>query len=191
MGSCLAGLLFGALKLQTPLHRLLLLGGAATAATTLPLLLVGSIPALAAAVLVAGLFFAPTMIVAMSLVERLVPERRLTEGMAWLLAGLNVGVALGAAASGQVVDEGGAWTGFAVALCAGALVLLVALWGHQRLRAQPHPYPTPRDDGTPEFAISRIRAMSTSSSVAVETSARHPRGGSGRCRSCHCLCRDD
>ncbi|AZY53448.1 MFS transporter [Bordetella avium] len=139
VGSCLAGLLFGALKLQMPLHRLLLLGGLATATTTLPLLLVGSIPALAGAVLVAGLFFAPTMIVAMSLVERLVPERRLTEGMTWLLAGLNVGVALGAAASGQVVDDSGARAGFAVALCAGAIVLLMALWGHQRLRAHDSP----------------------------------------------------
>jgi MFS family permease len=139
VGSCLSGLLFGALKLQTPLHRLLLLGGLATAATTLPLLLVGSVAALAAAVLVAGLFFAPTMIVAMSLVERLVPEHRLTEGMTWLLAGLNVGVALGAAASGQVVDDGGAQAGFTVALCAGAVVLLVALWGHQRLRAHGSP----------------------------------------------------
>ena len=135
LGSCLAGLLFGAHKLQTPLHRLLLLGGLATAVTTLPLLLVGSIAGLAVAVLVAGLFFAPTMIVAMSLVERLVPEHRLTEGMTWLLAGLNVGVALGAAISGQVVDEGGAQAGFIVALCAGALVLLMALWGHQRLRS--------------------------------------------------------
>ncbi|MDF3832268.1 MFS transporter [Cupriavidus basilensis] len=141
VGSCLAGLLFGALKLQTPLHRLLLLGGLATAATTLPLPLVGSIPALAAAVLVAGLFFAPTVIVAMSLVERLVPERRLTEGMTWLLAGLNVGVALGAAASGRVVDNGEARAGFAVALCAGALVLLVAIWGYQRLRAHGSPVP--------------------------------------------------
>lgn len=134
VGSCLAGLSFGALKLRTPLHRLLLLGGAATAVTTLPLLLVGSIPALAVAVLVAGLFFAPTMIVAMSLVERLVPEQRLTEGMTWLLAGLNVGVAMGAAVSGQVVDHGGARAGFSVALCAGALVLLAALWAHLRLR---------------------------------------------------------
>lgn len=139
VGSCVAGLLFGALKLQTPLHRLLLLGGLATAATTLPLLLVGSIAALAVAVLVAGLFFAPTMIVAMSLVERLVPERRLTEGMTWLLAGLNVGVALGAATSGQMVDDGGARAGFTVALCAGAVVLLVALWGHQRLRGHGWP----------------------------------------------------
>lgn len=133
--SCVAGLLFGALKLSTPLHRLLLLCGLATALTTLPLQLAGSIAALTAAVLLAGLFFAPTMIVAMSLVERLVPEQRLTEGMTWLLAGLNVGVALGAAASGRLVDQSGAQAGFMVALGAGGLVLLVVLWGQRRLRA--------------------------------------------------------
>lgn len=58
-GSCLSGVLFGALTLQTPLRRLLLLGGIATAVTTLPLLLVGSIGALAVTVFVAGVFFAP------------------------------------------------------------------------------------------------------------------------------------
>jgi MFS family permease len=136
IGSCVAGLVFGVLKLDTPLHKLLLLGGLATAATTLPLLVVGDIIGLAIAVLVAGLFFAPTMIVAMSLVERIVPESKLTEGMTWLLAGLNVGVAGGAAASGQVVDMWGAQAGFNVALAAGAAVLLVALWGYQRMRAQ-------------------------------------------------------
>lgn len=139
VGSCAAGLVFGAFKVETPLHRLLLLGGLAIAATTLPFLLVGSIPALAGAVLVAGAFFAPTMIVAMSLVERLVPEQRLTEGMTWLLAGLNVGVALGAALSGHVVDGGGARAGFTVALGAGGVVLLVAMWGHRRLRAHGSP----------------------------------------------------
>lgn len=132
--SCVAGLLFGALNLTTPLHRLLLLGGLATALTTVPLQLAGSIAELAGAVLLAGLFFAPTMIVAMSLVERLVPEQRLTEGMTWLLAGLNVGVATGAAVSGRVVDQSGALAGFTVALAAGMLVLAVALWGQQRLR---------------------------------------------------------
>ena len=132
--SCVAGLLFGALNLTTPLHRLLLLGGLATALTTVPLQLAGSIAELAGAVLLAGLFFAPTMIVAMSLVERLVPEQRLTEGMTWLLAGLNVGVATGAAVSGRVVDQSGALAGFTVALAAGTLVLAVVLWGQQRLR---------------------------------------------------------
>ncbi|EEY46063.1 MFS transporter [Vibrio mimicus] len=134
IGSCLAGLLFGALKLKTPMHQLLLIGGLATAATTLPLLLAGNIVGLAGAVFVAGLFFAPTMIVTMSLVERIVPENKLTEGMTWLLAGLNIGVAMGAAVSGQVVDMEGARGGFSVALVAGGAVLLVALWCYRRMR---------------------------------------------------------
>ncbi|MEN5252682.1 MFS transporter [Alcaligenes aquatilis] len=134
LGSCLAGLVFGGLKLNIPLHRLLLVGGLATAATTLPLWLVASVAQLAGAVLLAGLFFAPTMIVAMSLVERVVPEQQLTEGMTWLLAGLNIGVAMGAAASGQMVDQGGASSGFMVALYAAVVIVLLALFSHQRLR---------------------------------------------------------
>ncbi|OLU28194.1 ABC transporter permease [Pseudomonas sp. PA15(2017)] len=139
MGSCAAGLLFGALRPKVSLRVQLLTGAMATAATTLPLMFVGSIPALAAAVLIAGLFFAPTMIVAMTLIERLAPERQLTEGMTWLLAGLNVGVAFGAALSGQIVDQEGAQAGFLLALVAGAGVLLVALrtWMHlQRLETR-------------------------------------------------------
>ena len=133
VGSCAAGLVFGALKLPTALHRLLLLGGLATAVTTLPLLLADSVFGLAAAVLLAGLFFAPTLIVAMSLVERSVPAQQLTEGMTWLLAGLNVGVALGALASGQVVDLLGAKAGYQVAVVAGVAVALVALCSYRRL----------------------------------------------------------
>lgn len=136
IGSCAAGLVFGALKLKTPLYKLLLLGGLATAATTLPLVMAGTIAELAGAVLIAGLFFAPSLIVAMSLVEKIVPERQLTEGMTWLLAGLNVGVALGAAASGHLVDSEGARFGFNLALAAGAAVALVAFWGYRRMREQ-------------------------------------------------------
>lgn len=136
LGSCVAGLLFGAVTLRWPLRRLLLLGGMATALSTLPLLRVDSIAALAVAVLAAGACFAPTMIVAMSIVERLVPAHRLTEGMTWLLAGLNVGVAIGAAAAGQRVDIGGARAGFVVAVAGAALVVLTTLWAHRRLPAQ-------------------------------------------------------
>ena len=115
------------------LQHLLLLGGVATAASTLPLLWVNSITMLASSVLLAGVFFAPTMIVAMALVERIVPKHRLTEGMTWLLAGLYVGVALGAAISGQMVDGYGLRSGFLVALCAGGMVLVIVLWGHYRM----------------------------------------------------------
>ncbi len=126
LGSCTAGLLFGARRVSLPLHRQLLLGGTATALTTLPLLYVTGTVQLALAVLVAGLFFAPTMIVAMSLIERRGPAQRVTEGMTWLLAGLNVGVAAGAAMSGQAVDRIGPHAGFVVALCAGGAVLLTS-----------------------------------------------------------------
>jgi len=137
-GSCLSGVLFGALKLKAPLHRLVLLGGMATALTTVPLLLVGSIGSLVATVLVAGAFFAPTMIVAMSLIEQQVPARQLTEGMTWLLAALNVGVALGAAMSGYGVDAYGTRAGFLLAVTAGGAVLLAAVVAYRQLR--------PRDD---------------------------------------------
>lgn len=134
LGSCLSGLWFGALKLSIPLHRLLLCGGAATALATLPLVWIDSIIILACAVFVAGIFFAPTMIVAMSLVERIVPKHRLTEAMTWLLAGLNIGVALGAASSGQMLDHYGLDYGFSIALGAGAVVFILAIFGYYRLR---------------------------------------------------------
>ncbi|MGY2290396.1 MFS transporter [Pseudomonas sp. SDO528_S397] len=133
IGSCLAGLAFGALKLSLPLPRQFLFCGIATALTTLPLLLVTHIPGLAAAVFVSGLFFAPTLIVSMALVERIVPPSRLTEGMTWLITGLSIGVAIGAASSGWMIDHFGAPSGFWVALGAGAVVLWAAVLGYRRL----------------------------------------------------------
>lgn len=136
-GSCLAGLAYGAVVLSAPFGRQLLWGGLATAVTTVPLLFAGNMSGLALTVLVAGVFFAPTMIVAMSLVERIVPEQQLTEGMTWLLSGLNAGVALGAAVSGKLVDSFGAHSAFGTTLCAGLAVALVAAWVHTRLTASP------------------------------------------------------
>jgi MFS family permease len=134
LGSCISGLWFGALKLSMPLHRLLLCGGIATAIATIPLAWINSIAILTCVVFVAGIFFAPTMIVAMSLVERLVPKHRLTEAMTRLLAGLNIGVALGAASAGQMLDRYGLEYGFLIALGAGAIVFILALFGNYRLR---------------------------------------------------------
>lgn len=133
IGSCLAGLAFGTLKLKAPLPRQFLLCGVATALTTLPLLLVTNIPGLAVAVFISGLFFAPTLIVSMALVERVVPPSRLTEGMTWLITGLSIGVAIGAASSGWMIDHFGAPSGFWVALGAGAVVLGSAVLGYRRL----------------------------------------------------------
>ncbi|PVC84536.1 MFS transporter [Streptomyces sp. CS014] len=127
IGSAGAGLVFGALRLGVPLPRLLLLSTAGTALTTLPLLLVENIATLSAAVFFSGLFFAPTMIVVMGLVEKTVEPAALTEGMTWAITGLSVGVALGASVSGGMVDRFGPSGGFTVALAAGGATVLLAL----------------------------------------------------------------
>ncbi|HCD1612940.1 MFS transporter [Serratia marcescens] len=133
-GSCLAGLIFGAIKLPSPLPRQFLYAAFATALTTLPLLWVHNVLTLAAAMFVAGLFFAPTMIIAMGLVENIVPPSRLTEGLTWMVTGLGVGVALGAALAGLAIDAAGITAGFSVTLTAGLVVLLVAAGGYRLMR---------------------------------------------------------
>ncbi len=132
VGSCLAGLLFGALKFNLSGRNLLLLGALATALAILPVLMINTIMGLSMVVFVSGLFFAPTMIVAISLVEAMVPSHKLTEGITWLLAGLNIGVAMGAALAGQLIDLHGVSAGFYIAVMAGGGVLVTAIWIHQR-----------------------------------------------------------
>nr|WP_239061266.1 MFS transporter [Serratia marcescens] len=133
-GSCLAGLIFGAMKIPVSLPRLFLYAAFATAFTTLPLLWVHDVLTLAAAMFVAGLFFAPTMIIAMGLVENIVPPSRLTEGLTWMVTGLGIGVALGAALAGLAIDAAGIAAGFGVTLTAGLIVLLVAAGGYRLMR---------------------------------------------------------
>ncbi|MDO5638257.1 MAG: MFS transporter [Neisseria sp.] len=127
IGSCVSGLVFGALSLPVPLLRLLLASSLMTFLSIIPMLWVDSILSLAIVVFLSGLFFAPTMIVAMSLVEKIVPENWLTEGMTWLLSGLNIGVAAGAMLTGKAVDALGVQAGYWVAVSGGILVFVAAV----------------------------------------------------------------
>ncbi|WP_150254482.1 MFS transporter [Nocardiopsis deserti] len=127
LGSAVSGLTFGLLNLPWRLHRTLIVAVAGTFVTTLPFLVVGSIWTLSVAVFFAGIFFAPTMILVMTLIERTVPPSRLTEGMTWALTGLTIGTAIGTFSSGLAVEESGTTGGFLVAVAAGALALVLAL----------------------------------------------------------------
>ncbi|WP_233224209.1 MFS transporter [Amycolatopsis sp. BJA-103] len=133
VGSAISGLAFGTLKLTIAPPRLLLIGTAGTAASAVPLLAVDGIIGLCAVVFVAGLFFSPTMIVVMGMIEKIVPAEKLTEGMTWAITGLSIGVALGAAVSGEAVDRFGPDGGFAVAVVAGGLIILIALLSYPLL----------------------------------------------------------
>ncbi|WP_030902683.1 MFS transporter [Streptomyces sp. NRRL F-5126] len=133
LGSCLAGAVFGLLRMRGPAARRWLVGVGAMAVSMIPLQLAGSLPLLAAALFVAGLTVAPTMVSTVALVEAHVPRSALTEGMTWTSTGICVGVALGSSAAGWVVDAAGARAGYAVPGVAGAAAAVVAVAGYRRL----------------------------------------------------------
>ncbi|CCO45128.1 conserved membrane hypothetical protein [Vibrio nigripulchritudo SOn1] len=138
IGSCLAGLAFGTLKFKVSLPKQFLIASFATAGMTIPLLFVNSIVTLSLSVFIAGIFFAPTMIIAMGLVENIVSSSKLTEGLTWMITGLGVGVSMGAALSGWVIDEYGVQGGFQITLVAGGAVLVIAMLCHHLLTKKPH-----------------------------------------------------
>jgi MFS family permease len=133
VGSFIVGLIIGALNLKAPLHRQLLAALAVVLLTTLPLLLVGSVPALAGAIFLSGVAISPTFITAFGLIERRVPPEALTEGVTWVMTGIGIGMALGAFVSGWVVDAFGARSGFWVSAAAATLALSIVGLGQSVL----------------------------------------------------------
>ncbi|NLU67366.1 MFS transporter [Streptomyces sp. HNM0574] len=107
-GSAVAGLAFGALRPRGPLpRRMRRCVGAMAVLLLLPLLAAHShsLPLLAAALLVAGMATAPTMVTGMTLLQQHVPPARLTEGMTLAVTALLGGIAIGAAAGGWASEH--------------------------------------------------------------------------------------
>ncbi|MFE6774627.1 MFS transporter [Streptomyces sp. NPDC057702] len=130
-GSCLAGAVFGLMHLTGPPARRWLIGVCAMAASVLPLPFVGNMGVLTAVLFIAGLAIAPTGVTIMSLIQQHVPRTQLTEGMTWASTGIATGIALGAFASGRVVDTAGAETAYAVPGIAGATAVVLAFLGYR------------------------------------------------------------
>lgn len=125
-GSLLAGLASGAITWRRGPDARLRWGTSVLTLTMAPLTFVGSVPAMAVALFVAGFAVAPTLIATMSLTEQRVPPGRLTEGMAFVQTGIVAGVAPGAALGGHVVDASGASTAYLVSVASGLLGIVAA-----------------------------------------------------------------
>ncbi|MDF2117079.1 MFS transporter [Roseiarcaceae bacterium H3SJ34-1] len=133
VGSFIVGVIVGALNLRMPLQRQLVIAIGVIAVTTLPLLVVDTVPALALAIFGSGVAVSPTFITAFGLIERRVPAALLTEGVTWVMTGISIGMAFGAFASGWVVDTFGAQNGFWVSVAASIIALLTVLIGQRAL----------------------------------------------------------
>jgi MFS family permease len=134
-GSLIVGLVFGTLKFKQSLQAQFLYAITLAMLTTLPLLFVTNIPALAVILFLAGAAVSPTIIISMGLIERLVPPSKLTEGITWAMTGIGIGMALGSSVSGLVIDAYGARYGFCVSIAAGVIALIIAMMVYRNARA--------------------------------------------------------
>jgi MFS family permease len=135
VGSAVAGIGTAFLPARIGHERRVLVAAAAMVALSWPLLLVGSLPALTAAVAVLGFAIAPYMIGVFSLGERVVPAGRTGAAMTALASATGVGYALGSSVAGRLADLSGHRAAFAVTVGATVVALLLAATQQRRLAA--------------------------------------------------------
>jgi MFS family permease len=124
LASGISGLVLGALHLRIGLQRQLLWASLALAVATIPFPFISSPWLLALQCALAGIAVSPVLISGFSLVERLVPNARMTEALIWTNTGLGLGIAMAAALSGAVIDARGASTAYWICVAAAALTFL-------------------------------------------------------------------
>jgi MFS family permease len=134
-GSLVAGLTFGAMRVSLAIEKQFLIGILVTAFTGVLPVFATDVYVLTAALFIAGISFAPTMVVVMKMGTIIIPPSRITEGLTWMTTGISVGVALGGMLAGLVIDAFGARAGFAVAIGAGLMMVVVVLVGLRTLEA--------------------------------------------------------
>ncbi len=134
-GSGLAGLFYGARTWHSPLPGRFAVGVVAMFLSATGLILADSIVLLSGVGLLVGVTVAPTLINGNTLIGRVVPTSRLTEGLAWMGTGIGIGAAAGSSISGAVIDAAGYHSGFIVVCgfaAAAAAIAVGSLGGLRR-----------------------------------------------------------
>lgn len=126
-GSLIAGVATGLVTWKVGPATRLKWGAAGMFVAMLPLSQIHSLSLMAVWLFVAGFAIAPTGVAGLSLVEKTVPQSRLTEGMTLVETAAVAGVAPGAALAGSIIDAHGASAAYLVSLAAGLVAALAAL----------------------------------------------------------------
>jgi len=142
-GSLVAGVVYGAVQWRSSDARRFLLAMPLMAVLLVPVALVDSVPALAVALVVAGIGISPTIISGSALVRALVEPARLTEGLTWVSTAMGIGVSVGAAAAGHAIDRAGASDALLLTVLAGAGAALTVLVSGRWLTAPHRAAPAP------------------------------------------------
>lgn len=141
LGSVISGLGFGAWKTHLKIENQFLFITLLMMCTSVIPLFASSLTTLGIAIFIVGLTIAPTMIIAMDIGSSLLPQSRLTEGLAWMSTGISTGVAVGGALAGIMIDYYGIHSAFLIILSAGIMIAIIGALGFTGLRrylAQAH-----------------------------------------------------
>ena len=136
LGSAVGGLWYGSRHWQAPIGRRFTITAALTVLGVSTFWAMPGLLALDAVGFLAGLAISPTLMTGYAILERQSPQHRTTEAMAWLSSTISVGVALGSALAGHVIDAYGARWSFAFSACCGAAGVLICVAGLRRLRTE-------------------------------------------------------
>lgn len=137
VGSVVAGLAVAALPAGFAVPDRLAVAAGGMALLAAPLLLVGTVPALFAVVLLLGFVVAPYLISVFVLGERTAPPTRTGAAMTLLAGATGIGYALGSGVAGRLADQAGHPGAFAVTVAAAGVAGLLAasVRGHLRSAA--------------------------------------------------------
>ncbi|MDI2126648.1 MFS transporter [Yinghuangia seranimata] len=132
-GAFIGGVVHGARRWARPAReRLPWLLGALTVGY-LPLVWAPAPGVMLVLAVVSGLFLAPTIACAFTLVDELAPTGTVTEAFAWIVAAMGTGAAVGTAVAGFAGEVGGVRGAFAVAGVGAALGLAYLFAGRRKL----------------------------------------------------------
>ena len=176
IGSLIGGLTYGSRLVRTQVTvryaGLMLL----VAATTAPLMFVGSLAAAFPVSLLAGVGFAPLMACQYTLVGALADRRTVTEAFAWTSTALVSGIAGGNAIGGVLIQGGEIARAFAFGCLTQVAGALIALTGRRRLASAVARREPPGSCGGGEFV--RPMRMSRFGSTAMRPSVLEDHNGS-------------
>lgn len=128
-GSFVGGLIFGSRRWRTPLWGRFILTAVALGVGFTIMSFMPTLIAYTAVGFVAGMAIAPVLTSQDSVIQRLVKQSQLIEGMAWLRVGLGIGVAFGSWYAGRLIDVGGHRSGLWLVAAAAIGVAVLALGG--------------------------------------------------------------
>ncbi|WP_443033959.1 MFS transporter [Streptomyces sp. CA2R106] len=136
-GNMVSGAIYGAVSWRRTPRTRLLAAYMGLAAACGPLWATHSLAPLSVLPLIAGLFIAPTIVTAYSLVDTLVPRSARTEAFTWLTGAVAFGQAIAVTVAGLLTDAHGSSAGFAVPLVGTVTALAVLIGLRGRLAPPP------------------------------------------------------